>query len=120
MSRSFQRPLPPMEVDRVHREPEAPQEPVNKVHRLLDGVPLEMAKARIGGAVRQAIGDRALKEFGHKGLMHAVCSGEKVPDYLARIAQDDEARRRFAMALLEDDSDVVITTTITIQQKRTA
>lgn len=79
-----------------------------------------MAKAKVGAAFERAIGDRPLKEFGHEGLVSAVCSGEKVPEYLARIYQDKGARRRMALALLEDDTDVIVTTTITIPQSRKA
>lgn len=88
---------------------------VNKVDRLPKRA-VDMAKARMGAAVEQAIGDAPLKAYGDKGLMSKVLSGEKVPDYLARIVQDKGARRRFALALLEDDSDVIVTTTITIPQ----
>ena len=90
---------------------------MNEVHRLED-VPLRQAKARIGEAVKKATEGRALKEFGPKSLLSEVCSGEKVPDYLARIYQDKPARRRYALALLEDDTDVVVTTTVTIAQKK--
>lgn len=98
--------LPPVEVNRVHRGDEGSLSEVNKVHP--DA--LSTAKARVGGAVREAIGTDPMKVYGHKGLLHAVCSGEKVPDYLARIYQDKPARRRFALALLNDDTDVVVTT----------
>jgi len=116
MPRSVQQPLPPMEVNRVDRPSERRADVVNKVDRLQ--IPLEMAKARMGAAVEHAIGDAPLKEYGDKGLMSKVVTGEKVPDYLARIAQDKAARRRFALKLLEDDTDVVITKTITIQEKK--
>lgn len=109
-----------MEVNRVHGD-ELPRESVvNKVHRLPDVIPLDMAKARVGGAVRKAIAGQPLKTFGHKALVHGVCTGEKVPDYLGRIYQDKDARRRFGLALLEDDTDVIVTTTVTFPQKRQA
>jgi hypothetical protein len=108
--------LPPAEVKKPHRDSDDEIDAVKNLHH----VKLQMAKARIGAAVERAIGDLPLKAFGHEGLVSAVCSGEKVPDYLGRIAQDNDARRRFAMALLEDDSGVVITTTITIQSKKSA
>ena len=90
---------------------------VNKVDRLA-AISLEMAKARLGAAVGQAIGDQPLKAYGDKGLLSKVSTGEKVPDYLARIYQDRGARRRLALALLEDDDHVDIETTVRI--KRTA
>jgi len=41
-------------------------------------------------------------------------SAQAVAFYLARIVQDTQARRRFALSLLDGDPDVVITTTITM------
>lgn len=114
MGRSVQQPLPPMEVKPSHRPNGRSEEPSPLAVRL------KMAKAKVGAAFERAIGDRPLKEFGHEGLVSAVCSGEKVPDYLARVAEDKQARRRFALALLEDDTDVIVTTTITIPQKVSA
>lgn len=116
MPRSVQRSLPPMEVDRVHRDREPQTRVVNDVHRL-DEIPLEMARAGVGACVREAIGVEPLKRFGHKGLVHSVCTGEKAPDYLARIYQDRAARRRFALALLNDDSEVIVTTVVTVPTK---
>lgn len=114
MSEMVQRVLPPMEVNSSHREPDRSCEAVKKLH----DVPLRQAKAAIGGAVREAIGARPLKEFGHEGLLSEVCSGGKAPEYLARIYLDPQARRRFALALLAEDADVTVTTTVTIPQKK--
>lgn len=108
--------LGPLEVKRSDHEPTRRSDAVKE----LDRVPLEMARARVGAAFSRGIGDASLKAYGDPGLIRKVVTGEKVPDYLARIAQDADARRRFAMALLEDDSGVVITTTITIAQKKSA
>lgn len=108
-------------VDRVVRAAE-----VKSSHRVngrseesspLD-VELRMAKAQMGAAFESAIGDTPDKAFGHEGLVSGLKSGEKVPDYLARIARDKGARRRFALALLEDDTDVIVTTTVTIPQAK--
>lgn len=123
MSTQSQRSLPPMEVNRVPSrecESESREHGVNDVHRL--DVPLKMAhaKARAGRALKKAIEGRALKEFGLKSLISGVCSGEKVPEYLARIVDDKPARRRLALALLEDDSEVIVTTTVTIPQSKKA
>lgn len=98
-----------VEVNEVERA-------VNKVDRLAD-IPLSMAKARMGEAVSQAIGTRALKEFGDKGLVSHVTSGEKVPEWLARIYQDPETRRRYALALLEDCADVEVETTVRMKKR---
>lgn len=81
-------------------------------------VPLRMAKVELGAAVTAAIGDAPLKQFGHEGQMSAVCSGEKVPDYLARIYEDDDARLRFAKALLHGDTRVRFTTVIEIDERK--
>lgn len=103
-----------MEVNRVLSAEDAADAAVNKVH----GVPLRMAKARVGAAVTKAIEGRAQKEFGSKSLISEVCSGEKVPEYLARIVDDKSTRRKLALALLEDDTDVIVTTNISIRQRK--
>lgn len=95
------------EVNRVDGAREDRSSLVNKVDRL-------PAKVRAGAALKAAIGDDPLKKYGDKGLLANVTSGEKVPDYLARIVADKPARRRLALALLEDDSDVIVTTTVSI------
>lgn len=89
---------------------------VNKVDRLVD-VPLAMAKAHFGAAVKAAIADAPMKAYGDKGLLSGVTSGEKVPDYLARICQDDNARRRLALALLRDDAGVRVRTVVEWEEK---
>ena len=96
MARTVSRAIPTVEVKSLHC------------------APLVAAKTKVGAAVTIAIVDQPLKAFGHEGLMSGVCSGEKVPDYLARIVQDKRTRRRFAVALLEDDTDVIVTVTITM------
>jgi hypothetical protein len=96
MPSSLQLNLPPSEVKRSHRAPKRSEEPSPSLD-----VPLRMAKAQMGAAVTAAIGDAPLEQFGHEGQMSAVCSGEKVPDYLARIYEDEAARVRFAKALLK-------------------
>lgn len=98
-----------MEVNRVHDDDSRAEPVVNKVHPLPPDMPLHMAKARMGAAVKKAIEGRAQKEFGSKSLISEVCSGEKVPDYLARIYADKRCRRRLARALVADDSGVVRT-----------
>lgn len=86
--------------------------PVEEV-KSLHCAPLAAAKAKVARAVTSAIGDQPLKAFGHEGLMSGICSGEKVPDYLARIVQDKRTRHRFAVALVQDDTDVIVTVTFT-------
>ena len=96
------------EVKPSHRDDSDESSTVKK----LPHVPLVMAKAKVGAAIEQAIGDLPDKHFGHEGLVSALKTGEKVPDYLARIYQDRGARRRLALALLEDDDRVRVRTVI--------
>lgn len=95
------------EVEDVH---DRVQPEVNNVHRHVD-LALEPAKRRTGAAIRRALEGRQVKEFGSRSLISDVCSGEKVPDYLARMVGDRTVCRRLAMALLEDDPDIVVMTT---------
>jgi len=49
--------------------------------------------------------------------MAKVISGERVPDYLARIYNRPEARRRYAMSLLRGDKKVRVRTVIEIEEE---
>lgn len=89
-----------VEDNRVDRADRREPVEVNKVDRLPTKA-LAMAKAAIGAAIEEAIGDQPLKHFGDKGLVAKLVSGEKVPDYLGQIARDPAARQRFALALLK-------------------
>lgn len=100
-----------MELNRGDNAPKRESEAVNKVD-CLSNIPLAMAKVKLGACLKHAIGDRAFKEFGDKGQISNVVSGEKAPDYLARIYQDKHARRRFALALLSEDDGVRVRTTV--------
>lgn len=95
--------LGPMEVKRVDRLPESAKVAVKKVD-----LPLEAAKEMVGAAVNSAIGNAPMKTYGDAGLMSKVVTGEKAPEYLARIYQDPKARRRFAMAFLKGDPKVTM------------
>ena len=77
---------------------------------------LRMAKAKIGEAVAAAIGTQALKRFGHEGRISAVCRGEGVPDYLALIYEDADARRRYALELLRGDPKVRTRVVVEIEE----
>lgn len=106
-----------LEDKRLDSLPERAKGAVKKVEL----APLDTTKARIGRAVKQAIGDDPLRVYGDEGQMSRVITGEKVPDYMARIHRDPDARRRYAIAWLEGDEDVTVTTTITFphdQKKR--
>lgn len=98
----------------LHRDESNALDAVKKLHH----VPLVMAKAKVGAAIDSAIGDAPDKSFGHEGLVSGLKSGEKVPDYLARIYADKGARRRFAVALLEEDSEVRVRTVIEIEDRK--
>jgi len=80
--------------------------PGMEVKRVDDDAPLQSAKARVGRAVRVAIGENCLKTYGDEGLLSKVVTGERVPAYLARIYQDVHARRRLGLALLKGDPRV--------------
>jgi hypothetical protein len=43
--------------------------------------------------------------------------GPGIPDYMGRLANNPEALRRYALALLEGDEDVSITTTVTLRRR---
>jgi hypothetical protein len=108
MNRSIAHERTDGEAQRLHRDDSSSPSAVRNLHH----VPLVMAKAKVGKAIKEAIGNAPLKQFGHEGLMSALISGEKVPDYLARIYDDPDALWRFAMALLEHDPTVRIRTVV--------
>lgn len=84
MARTMPQRLPGVEVNRV------------------DPALIEIAKAGVGLAIKEAIGDSGLKSYGDKGQMSKVVTGEKVPKYWARIFQNPIARRRLVRALARD------------------
>ena len=112
MSRIVQQSLPPMEVQRTDSPSEAPTG-----NRTLPDIPLEMAKAGIGRAIKSAIGDDPLKVYGDDSMMAKVISGERIPDYLARIYRNPEARRRYAVSLLRGDKRVRVRTVVEIEEE---
>jgi len=95
------------------RQPDEPREALTG-NRTLPEIPLEMAKAGIGRAIKHAIGDEPLKVYGDDSMMAKVISGERVPDYLARIYNRPEARRRYALSLLRGDKKVRVRTVVEI------
>jgi hypothetical protein len=70
----------------------------------IDGVeiPLHMAKAQIGSALRRAIKrtEAAMKEFGDSGQVTRFCDGD-VPSVFARAWARPETRRELVTALAE-------------------
>jgi hypothetical protein len=96
------------EDKRLDRLPASAQSAVLKVDRH----PMEAGKASIGAAVKSAVGDDPLRVYGDEAFMSKVISGEKVPDYLGRIASRPAALRRYALSLLKGDPNVRIRTTV--------
>ena len=107
--------LPPQEVKSSHRDVDESLTAVKKMHRL-DHVPMDMAKAGMGSAIRAGIGPNKLEAYGHAGLMSEVCRGTKVPEYLAKLYADPNARTRYALALLEGLDGVETETTVRIKR----
>lgn len=103
--------LPGVEVKGLHGEREVRSEAVKKLHC----VPMAMAKVKVGAAFAHAIGEQTRKAYGHEGLVSGLCSGEKVPDYMATLYLDAGARRRFALALLAGDPKVKRRVTVEIE-----
>lgn len=108
MASSFSKPNGRVEDQRLDRLPAKANGSVLKVDRL----PVEAGKANVGAAVRSAIGDDPLRVYGDEAFMSKVISGEKVPDYLGRIASRPDALRRYALSLLKADPNVRIRTTV--------
>ena len=94
---------------------------VNKVHRvpparmLKCDDPLEAAKVAVGEALEDAIGLDAYKRYGSKSLMSGVCSGEKVPNYLAAIYAHEPARVRLALSLLTGTHHVKVQLRVVVE-----
>lgn len=86
-------------------------------NRTMPEIPLEMAKASVGKAIKSAIGDDPLKVYGDDSMMAKVISGEKVPDYMARIYKNDAARRRYALSMLRGDKRVRVRTVVEIEEE---
>jgi hypothetical protein len=119
---SFDRPLPVMEVKRVARPVEHRPDTDNKFDHdpRLDEIPLEMARMNMGAAIGRGIGGESLKAYGDPGMVSKVVAGEKVPDYLAKLYANEDARQRFALALLEGIDGVEMETTVRISKKGAA
>lgn len=70
----------------------------------LDDIPLAMAKAQLGRAFRDSVegSGGVFKEFGDKGRISRVCSGEDIPDWLARAWARRRTRRELVLALADE------------------
>jgi hypothetical protein len=68
----------------------------------LDNLPLHIAKAQLGGAVKTALRrtDSVLKEFGTPAVVDRMCRGE-VSDVLGRIWARPDTREEFLLALMK-------------------
>jgi hypothetical protein len=120
MPQSVREQVVSVEDNRVDRRDAESPSVVNKVDRLPEKA-IAMAKASVGAALKRAIGDESIKAFGDKGLVSKLTTGEKVPDYLARIYQDETARTEFALAMLEGLEHVeIVTETVVRVRKRSA
>jgi hypothetical protein len=99
MSKSLDRASVVLEVEKLPRPGDRADRGVKKVH-LMPEQSLEQAKKGFGQAVKAAIGDNPMKVYGAENIISVVVSGEKVPDYMGRLFQDDGARRRLGRELL--------------------
>jgi hypothetical protein len=102
-----------VEDKRLDRLPETAKAAVKKV----DWPSLQAGKERVGRAVRAGVGDDPIRVYADEGQMSRVMGGPGIPDYMGRLANNPEALRRYALALLEGDEDVSITTTVTLRRR---
>src|SRR5687767_10557751 len=91
------------EDQRLDRLPMKANGAVQKVDLAMD-----TAKEHVGKAIGSAIGDEPLRVFGDASFIAKVITGEKAPDYLARIYRNPDARRRLGLALLRGDDKVKV------------
>jgi hypothetical protein len=113
MPRSLDRAFVSVEDKRLESLPDSAKQGVKK----LECSPLERAKVRAGRAVRHAIGESPMKEYGDEGQMSKVVAGPGIPDYLARIVNRPDALRRYALSLLEGEQGVEVETTVRIRRR---
>ena len=100
----------PVEVKPSHRPSERPESAVKEVHR--------DAKTEAGAVFRDAIGPDKQEAYGSAALISGLCSGEKVPDYLAAIFANREAKLRMAKSILRrSGSQVEERTVFTINER---
>jgi hypothetical protein len=104
MSHSLKRTDVLMEVEKLPRPGDQPGKAVKKVH-LPPEMSMEQAKKEVGKTVEYAIGADPRKQYGPDNVISGVVSGD-VPAYLARLYQNDGARRRLAKAWLKGASGV--------------
>lgn len=106
--------LPPVPVQRLENGDEARVQKVDPID-----IPLHMAKAQIGSALKDAMkrSDLALKDLGDPSHVRRVCEGD-IPNVIARAWSKPETRREFVIALAEASGLAEVETTVRV--KRTA
>jgi hypothetical protein len=105
MDRSIQSALPPMEVEKLPSPSDRADRGVRKVHAIPERS-LEDGKKAVGRVARAGIGDSPRKVYGPDNITSGVVSGERIPDWMARLYNDDEARLRFGKAWLDGAAGV--------------
>jgi hypothetical protein len=108
MRRSVQLNLPPAPVQRLEGHGEPPVQKVDYVE-----IPLEMAKAQLGSALRTTIRvtGAALKEFGDPSQVNRVCDGD-IPSVLARAWARPHTRKELIKALADASGQFTVSTQI--------
>lgn len=97
----------------VQRSDEGRDGPVQK----LDSLPIEMAKAQIGSAIRDSLPRGAsLKEFGDPSQVNRLCDGD-VNSILARVWARPDTRRKLVMALA--DASGFFEARVTLNERKT-
>jgi len=89
-----------VERQRALLEVKTPDRPLRVEVNKVDGDSLEQSKVALGRDISEAIAGTPRKVYGDDALMSGICSGDKVPDYLARIYRDRIARRKLGFAFL--------------------
>jgi hypothetical protein len=116
MSTHTQRFTGPLEVKPLHRGKTRSEESSPRS----DPREITQAKAGMGAVIKEAIGPDKLEAYGHASLMSGICSGEKVPEYLAAIYANEESKLRMAKALLRSSGKQVRERTVFEIEERTA
>lgn len=112
--------LPPAPVQRLETKGDARVQKVDTA-RNVEEIPLEMAKAHIGSALRKTIArtDSVLKDFGDPSQVKRVCDGD-VPSVIARAFMKAETRREFVRALAEESGEFDVRMVMSEVGRRTA
>lgn len=116
MPRSLNHAAVPSEDQSLDRVGKPRMATVRKLDRPSPARELPKGKAGFGAAVSIAIGDESTKAYGDESFIAKVKSGEKVPEYLARIYDNPDARRRLGLELLKD-TGVTVRTVIEFETK---